>query len=410
MFVCKKKKKIFSTLLCICLVIVCTPMHTIADEKMRLFAKAAVLMDADSYRVLYGINENEVLPMASTTKIMTLLITLENADLNDVVEVSSYAASMPDVQLNIRSSEQYYLKDLVYSMMLESHNDSAVAIAEHVGGSVEAFAKLMNEKANEIGCKDTWYITPNGLDAIQTITQRDKQVEKIHGTTAHDLAKILSYCITKSKVKEEFIKITQTQEHSFTDISGKRSFHCTNHNALLHMIDGAITGKTGYTGKAGYCYTGAVRRGDKTLVVALLACGWPNHKNYKWQDSAKLISYGFENFEKCDLHSIEVPNTFFNNVLVINDDGSKQEITLKSESDKEMQEDCFLKRKEDKIYVTCERVKQMSAPVYKNQVMGNIKYYCGTECVEEITLKAGADIIRIEYWDLWKKVAEYFLF
>ena len=128
------------------------PLRVLADEPaLKLYAKAAVLMDADSGRVLYDLCGDEQLPMASTTKIMTLIVTLENADPEDAVMVSSYAASMPQVHLGIRSGEQYRLKDLMYSLMLESHNDSAVAIAEHVGGSVEHFAELMNRKAAEIG-------------------------------------------------------------------------------------------------------------------------------------------------------------------------------------------------------------------------------------------------------------------
>ena len=171
---------------------------SVAPSEGELYAKSAVLMDAESGRVLYAKNGMEQMPMASTTKIMTLLVTLENANLDDVVTVSKYASSMPDVQLNIREGEQYYLKDLVYSLILESHNDSAVAIAEHVAGSIEEFAALMNCKAMEIGCKDSCFITPNGLDATATSIRADG-VEKdiVHSTTASDLASIMSYCITK---------------------------------------------------------------------------------------------------------------------------------------------------------------------------------------------------------------------
>ncbi len=116
-----------------------------------------------------GKNQDQTLPMASTTKIMTCILALENASLDDVVEVSSYAASMPDVQLNIREGEQYRLGDLLYSLMLESHNDTAAAIAEHVAGTREAFADMMNQKARDIGCRDTFFITPNGLDAEDRI-------------------------------------------------------------------------------------------------------------------------------------------------------------------------------------------------------------------------------------------------
>ena len=152
------------------------------EEPKNLYALSACLMDADSGRILFGKEEDVRRANASTTKIMTLIVTLEYADLNDVVTFSDYAASQPDVQLNGASGEQFLLKDLCFSLMLESHNDSAVAIAEHVAGSVEAFAGLMNEKAAELGCMDTYFITPNGLD---------KEDEKgFHGTTAADLARI----------------------------------------------------------------------------------------------------------------------------------------------------------------------------------------------------------------------------
>ncbi len=126
-------------------------------------------MDADSGRVLYGKEEETVLPMASTTKIMTCILALENGSLTDEVEASSHAASQPQVHLGMNKGDRFCLEDLLYSLMLESHNDSAVAIAEHIGGSVEGFAELMNEKAGEIGCTDTHFITPNGLDAVEVV-------------------------------------------------------------------------------------------------------------------------------------------------------------------------------------------------------------------------------------------------
>ena len=153
----------------------------IPSELRQLYAQSAVLMDADSGRVLFEKNGYEQKPMASTTKIMTLIVTLENANLDEIVTVSQYAAGMPDVQLGIRKDEQYRLGDLLYSLMLESHNDSAVAIAEHVGGSVEGFAEMMNAKARDIGCFNTYYITPNGLDATDE--------DGTHSTTAAEIGR-----------------------------------------------------------------------------------------------------------------------------------------------------------------------------------------------------------------------------
>ncbi len=235
-------------------------------EPQELYALSAVLMDADTGRILYEKNGREQRPMASTTKIMTLLVTLENADLEGTVEVSDYAASMPDVQLNMRAGEKYRLRDLCYSLMLESHNDTAVAIAEHVGGSVEGFASMMNQKARDLGCTHTYFITPNGLDASDE--------KGIHSTTAEDLARIMRCCMKN----ENFLTITREPSWTFSDLDETRSFTVNNKNAFLNMMEGALTGKTGFTNGAGYCYVGVLERGEKRLIAVVLACGWPNHK------------------------------------------------------------------------------------------------------------------------------------
>lgn len=145
---------LLSILLFLHLIVIVLPVEAGAasgDDSLALYAQSAVLMDADTGRILYAKNAEEQRPMASTTKIMTLILALENANPDDIVTVSDYAASMPDVQLHLRAGEHYRLGDLLYSMMLESHNDSAVAIAEHVAGTVPAFAVLMNAKARDIG-------------------------------------------------------------------------------------------------------------------------------------------------------------------------------------------------------------------------------------------------------------------
>lgn len=286
-------------------------------EDISLYAGAAVLMDADSGRVLYGKNADTPMAMASTTKIMTCIIILENADLEEMLTVSAYAASMPKVKLNLKRGEQYKVGDLLYSLMLESHNDSAVALAEHVGSrylaeelkgkpvseytseesgrAVAAFAQLMNEKARELGCVNTWFITPNGLDATQEFTLSDGSlIQKEHCTTATELARIMAYCIKESEKKEMFLEITRTEQHSF--YANGREYACYNHNAFLHMMEGALSGKTGFTNKAGYCYVGSLVREGRTFVVALLACGWPSHKTYKWSDTRELMQYGIDHF------------------------------------------------------------------------------------------------------------------
>ncbi|MCD8073781.1 MAG: D-alanyl-D-alanine carboxypeptidase, partial [Lachnospiraceae bacterium] len=265
------------------------------ESPLDLYAASAVLMDGTSGRVLYDKDGDTPLPMASTTKIMTCILALESMadDAETVCTVSGTASAQPEVKLGMRTGDTFYLSDLLYSLMLESHNDTAVCIAETVGGSVEEFAAMMNTKAAEIGCMQTYYITPNGLDA------EDENGE--HHTTAHDLALVMRYCLTQSPKREEFLAVTQTASYTFSNLSGTQTYSCTNHNAFLNLMEGAISGKTGFTGKAGYCYVGALLRDGKLLIVALLACGWPNNKGYKWVDTKKLMNYGLTEFEARDI-------------------------------------------------------------------------------------------------------------
>lgn len=361
------------------------------EEPKNLYALSACLMDADSGRILFGKEEDVRWANASTTKIMTLIVTLEHADLNNVVTFSDYAASQPDVQLNGASGEQFLLKDLCFSLMLESHNDSAVAIAEHVAGSVEAFADLMNEKAAELGCMDTYFITPNGLD---------KEDENgFHGTTAADLARIMSYCIKESPMKETFLEITQTPSYSFSNIEGTRNYSCNNHNRFLTMMDGAISGKTGFTGNAGYCYVGALRRDDRTYVVALLGCGWPNNKNYKWSDTKQLMQYGIDSFEKVNLLELEIPKEAECPLKI---SGAKTEgysrikMTEVQNRTEEKQIENILLRKDESIEFKLERKQRLEAPVEAGTTVGTLKYILNGQVVreEELVLKDS-----VKAWD-----------
>lgn len=381
-----------------------------SSEQLRLYAQAAVLMDADSGRVLYQKNAQEELAMASTTKIMTLIVTLENADLNDIVNVSSYAASMPDVQLNIRTGEKYRLGDLVYSLMLESHNDTAVAIAEHVGGSVEQFAEMMNKKAEEIGCENTWFITPNGLDATANYTDKNGEtVNKNHHTTAKDLAKIMSYCVTKSQAKEKFIDITQTTSYSFCDVENKRNFTCNNHNAFLSMMTGALSGKTGFTSKAGYCYVGALRQENRTFVVSLLACGWPKHKTYKWSDTRQLMEYGLKNYQYYDFSTVEIPKEAEEPIVVRNAKTTTVGKTASVEVlllDKDTLKG-VLANETERVEVSFQREKELEAPVKKGLVVGNLYFLIGNEKWKTYQIVTAESVEKIDFKWCIEQVCKY---
>ena len=370
-------------------------------KESELYARSAVLMDADSGRVLFGKDAGNPMPMASTTKIMTCILTLEEADLEAVVPVSAYAAKMPDVQLHIEEGEHYRLGDLLYSLMLESHNDSAVAIAEHTGGSVEGFARMMNEKAASIGCKDTWFITPNGLDASDTLTQPDgTSVTKVHSTTATDLARILSYCIKKSPKKKEFLEITRTASHQFHNLElakdgstsqGSRSFSCTNHNAFLQMMEGALTGKTGFTGNAGYCYVGALESDGRTFVIALLACGWPNNKTWKWKDARKLFSYGISHYKQTDITDYDYG---FTPVVVENGAGDGRLLGTRTQVQPVVRqtEQKMLLSEKDQVEIRQVMPEHLTAPVKKGTKLGSLDYYVNGTRTASMPVYAGADV------------------
>lgn len=250
-----------------------------ADENLQLYSGSYALTDGETGRVLKGKEEEIPMANASTTKILTCVIALESCAMDEKVEISANAASQPRVRLGVKEGEIYQMKELLYGLMLESYNDCAVAIAEYIAGDVARFAEMMNEKALKIGCKNTYFITPNGLDA--------EDETSFHHTTAKDLCKIMAYCTWESPKKDEFLMITQARNYG----------EFVNHNLLLNQMDGVLTGKTGFTNKAGYCYVAAMERDGEKYCIALLACGWPNNKDYKWTDARRLFEYGLENYD-----------------------------------------------------------------------------------------------------------------
>lgn len=332
-------------------------------DKLSLNARAAVLMDADSGRILYGKNETMVFPMASTTKIMTLIVALEHNEPDQIVMASAGASAMPEVRLGVHEGERYRMEDLYYAMMLESFNDAAMMIAEGTVGSVENFAELMNEKAISLGCTQTYFITPNGLDAADE--------KGVHSSTAEDMAKIMRYAIDN----EDFLKITQTADYSFTDCDRKRSFEVHNKNVLLTMMDGVLSGKTGYTADAGYCYVCAVKKDDRTFIAALLGSGWPPHKGYKWSDVQTLLDYGDKNYryQTIDI-SKGVPDR---QVHVMKGEHDFAAVRAKQTNYR------FLLSSEDKVHVESVLPGQLEAPVEAGQSVGSIRIFVNGDLTAE---------------------------
>lgn len=355
------------------------------DKEPSLYASGAVLMDGDSGRILYQKNGEAPLAPASTTKILTAILVLENCDLEETVLVSQYAASMPKVKLYIKKGESYKVGDLLYAMLLESYNDAAQALAEHVGGKEnlsdgmepgKAFAVLMNRKAEEIGCKDSWFITPNGLDATEYFPETGSN--RWHHSTAGDLARIMRYSLFESEKADLFRRICGSKSYAFS--ANGRSFRLNNKNTLLWSMDGMLAGKTGFTNQAGYCYVGAVEKGEKHFVVALLGCGWPPNRGYKWKDMRKLIAYGESSYDLCGIEKFLVNGKSLPRIKVT--EGVIEEAGLvierKSEMVKQMK---ILMKADEKIETSFILETEIQAPAHKNEKVGEILYKLDTEIV-----------------------------
>lgn len=235
-------------------------------------AEAAVLLVADTREVLFEKKPYDMMYPASTTKIMTLITALEKGRSNSIVTVSAKAAACEGSSLDLKAGEKLTLQNGLYGMMLVSGNDSAEAIAESVGGSIPAFVEMMNDKATEIGAKNTHFSNPHGLpDPFN------------HFTTAYDLALITAYGMEKP----EFAKIVSTREYDVKFLNGKQK-HVANTNKILKTYPGANGVKTGYTNDAGDCLVAGAKRNGVQLILVIL------NDDERWADAAKLLDYGFE--------------------------------------------------------------------------------------------------------------------
>lgn len=247
-----------------------------SGANLSVSSDCAILLDADTGKVLYEKNADTKHANASTTKILTCILALENAKLTDKVKVSANAAAQEPTKLYMKEGDSFLMKDLLYSLMLPSHNDTAVAIAEHISGTTAKFASLMNKKAKAIGCKKTHFVTPNGLDNGLN-----------HYTTARDLAKIAQYALKNTTFK----KIIKTSSYKFNS-QGGTSYTVQSTNALLGAMPGVNGMKTGFTNKAGYCFVGTVKgKSGHTYISVTLGA---STSTQRWSDAKTLLQYAYK--------------------------------------------------------------------------------------------------------------------
>ena len=245
-----------------------------ASSAQTLKARAAVVMDATTGVILFSKNPDLLLPPASTTKLLTAMITMEQAKLSDSVSVSKNASRAPQYKMGLKAGEKVSIELLLYAALLKSSNDAAVALAEAVAGSEECFVQLMNEKVLSLGARNTRFINPHGLPGPNQYT------------TAFDLAQIMVHAMGYPKIKE----IIGTPVAEFSTEKGK-VFFLKNTDKLLWSDEGIVGGKTGFTQTAGHCFVCASGREDRTIIVSIL--GSPSRKAL-WKETQVLIDKGFQ--------------------------------------------------------------------------------------------------------------------
>ncbi len=278
-----KLKKLFALLLSF--LIFCSFGVSSNAAEPNIAARAAVLIDASTGEIIYAKNENLKLQMASTTKILTTLLTLESGNLDEYFEVDSNAIKVEGSSMGLKEGNLVTKRMLCYGMMLPSGNDAANASAVKVAGTISEFVELMNKRAEEMGLKSTHFVTPSGLDDFTTE----------HYSTAYEMALITKEALNN----DDFKQICQTKSIKLTFGEGK-DFWLSNTNRLLKSCDGVIGVKTGFTDKAGRCLISACEREGTTLICVTL-----NDPN-DWLDHSNLYNYGFKLVKSVDIGGLRL--------------------------------------------------------------------------------------------------------
>lgn len=344
-------------------------------------SRIALIYDRASGRILYEKNGNKQTPMASTTKIMTAIVVLENANLTDVVTINSKAAGIGGSRLGLKKNDKITVNDLLYGLMLRSGNDAAIALAIHVGGSVEGFAEMMNNKAKELGLVNSHFVVPHGLD------------NDGHYTTAYELAKMADYALKIDKFKE----IVSTQ-YTTIYINGYAK-SIKNTNQLLGSVSGVYGVKTGFTNGAGRCLVSACKRDDLDVITVIIGA---NTTKQRTSNTIKLIQYAYNNFEIINIK--EIINSKFEQWRAINEGrvyvnkGIKNQLELYLE---EMEFEAMAVEKEnvDKIDIEVNAIFYLEAPVVKNQIIGNLHVIVNNEKIDILNIYSIEEIRKKEMKD-----------
>lgn len=354
------------------------------SELPKTNSRRYIVYDRISKSMIIGKNEDIKSAMASTTKIMTTIVILEKADLNETVTVSAKAGGTGGSRLGLKRGDKASVRDLLYGLMLRSGNDAAVALAEHVGGSVKGFAELMNEKAIELGLTNTHFVTPHGLDDAN------------HYTTALELAKLTDYAMDN----ETFAKIVGTK--STTIYINNQSRQINNTNELLGVLNGVVGVKTGFTNNAGRCLVTETKRNDMDIITIVLGA---DTKKDRTKDSVNLIEYTFSKYKMYNLEEqiIEEFNKWKNinekRILIIKGKTSNPKLALGA-----IEKATIPICDNDKIEYSINALTEVEAPVEQWNVMGTLTVKLNGEILENIDIVNVNEVQKRDWKDYFKIV------
>lgn len=354
------------------------------SELPKINSRRYIVYDRISKSMIIGKNEDVKSAMASTTKIMTTIVILEKADLNETVTVSVKAGGTGGSRLGLKRGDKASVKDLLYGLMLRSGNDAAVALAEHVGGSVKEFAELMNEKAAELGLTNTHFVTPHGLD------------DPNHYTTALELAKLTDYAMDN----ETFARIVGTK--STTIYINNQPRQINNTNELLGVLNGVVGVKTGFTNNAGRCLVTETKRNNMDVITIVLGA---DTKKDRTKDSVNLIEYTFSKYKMYNLEEqiIEEFNKWKNinekRILIIKGKQSNPKLALGA-----IEKATIPICDDDKIEYSINALTEVEAPVEQWNVMGTLTVKLNGEILENIDIVNINEVQKRDWKDYFKIV------
>ena len=375
------KKRILSAILALTMLIPIGFLNISAEEPFTIDAKSGILMEASTGKVLFEQNADEALPPASVTKIMTLLLVMEAVDngtlkLTDMIRTSTNASSMGGSQIYLKEGEELSAEDMIKSVVISSANDAAVALAEHVAGSEEAFVKKMNEKAAELGMKNTVFENTNGLD----------DTAQNHVSRARDIA-LMSAELIKHKKVLEYSSI-------WMDSIRDGAFGLTNTNRLIRFYKGANGLKTGSTSKAGFCISATAERDGMTLIAVVMGSPTRDIRN---AEATKMLDWGFANYGlySCEaenmgkikvlggtLESCEISHSGFNIIVPAADKG--------------------------KIELVSELPETVTAPIKSGDKIGKLHVMNGETEIGTIDIICNFDVEKISFFGVLGQMFRYF--